>query len=85
VLHLQAFFTLARDIKLKMDKKLVRCLPKSIVLIVVVLNDAIWDEHRCKGFQLYFICTAFYSGLSLSFDSTVVLIFTLVANVLLYE
>ena len=45
VLYLQAFYTLARDIKLKMDKKLVSLCSK-VKLIVLVLNDAISDELR---------------------------------------
>ena len=56
VLYLQAFFTLARDIKLKMDKKLVSLCSK-IKFIVLVLNDAFSDEDLCVLYQWY--CKSF--------------------------
>lgn len=72
VLYLQAFFTLARDIKLKMDKKLVSLYSK-IKFIVLVLNDAFSDENLCvlyhwycKSFQPDSVLAAFHARWSLT-------------------
>ena len=55
VLYLQAFYTLARDIKLKMDKKLVSLCSK-VKLIVLVLNNAISDELRIAKVFSQILC-----------------------------